>query len=168
MEMDKKQAGIIVTLLALIVCAGILAAKANGPLGVNTMETSGMFNFGNENKETKTTTDFFTTNNLQRDEEATQTLARYMAMIEDKNVSAETRKDAEQKYTAKTDNLDRENTIESNLKANGFDDALCLITDSKCTVIVKAKEVTDKQVKQINDIVISVAKIKDVDIQAKQ
>ena len=165
--MNKKQAGIIVTLLALIVCAGILAAKANGPLGMDT-ENSGVFNFGSENKETKTNTDFFVTNNLQRDEEATQTLARYKALIEDKNTTAEGRKDAEKKYTLKTDNLDRENTIESNLKANGFEDAICLITDNKATVIVKAKEVNEKQIKQIKDIVMSVANIKDLDIQAKQ
>jgi stage III sporulation protein AH len=164
--MNKKQAGIIVTLLALIVCAGILAAKANGPLGMDAENS--VFNFKSEDKETKTNSDFFTTNNLQRDEETTQTLARYKALIEDKNVSAEGKKEAEKKYTVKTDNLDHENTIESNLKANGFEDAICLITDNKATVIVKAKEVSDKQIKQIKDIVMSVANIKDLDIQAKQ
>lgn len=164
--MNKKQAGIIVTLLALIVCAGILAARVNGPLEVSTMDDS-VFNF-NDKKDTTTTSDFFTTNNLQRDNDTAQVLAQYKALIEDKNVSAESKKEAEKKYTAKTENTDKENTIELNLKANGFADAICLISDNKAQVIVKAKEVTDKQVKQIKDIVNTVAKINNVDIQAKE
>lgn len=164
--MNKKQAGIIVTLLALIVCAGILAARVNGPLEVSTMDDS-VFNF-NDKKDTTATSDFFTTNNLQRDNDTAQVLAQYKALIEDKNVSAESKKEAEKKYTAKTENTDKENTIELNLKANGFADAICLISDNKAQVIVKAKEVTDKQVKQIKDIVNTVAKINNVDIQAKE
>jgi stage III sporulation protein AH len=165
--MNKKQAGIIVTLLALIVCAGILAARVNGPLEVNTMDDS-VFNFNTDKKENTTTSDFFTTNNLQRDQDTAQVLAQYKALIEDSNVSAESKKEAEKKYTLKTENTDKENTIEMNLKANGFADAICLISDNKAQVIVKAKEVTDKQVKQIKDIVNSVAKINNVEISAKE
>ena len=67
--MNKKQAGIIMTLLALIVCAGILAAKVNGPLNVASdfSNGSGVFNFSNDNKNTSKS-DLFVTLKLDRDQ----------------------------------------------------------------------------------------------------
>lgn len=166
--MNKKQAGIIVTLLALIVCAGILAARVNGPLEVSTMENSGVFNLSKDNKDNSNTSDFFTTSQLERDQKDAQVLAQYQALIQDKNVSAESRKEAEKKHLSKTQDIDREGTIELNLKASGFEDAICLIDSNKARVIVKGKEVTEKQAKQIKDIVMKVSNIKEVEIQAKQ
>ena len=168
--MNKKQAGIIVTLLALIVCAGILAARVNGPLSVSTMENSGVFNLNNDKKTDKatTTSDYFVSARLERDQNDGKVLAQYQALIQDKNVSAQSKKEAEAKHLSKTNDIDHENAIEINLKASGFADAICLITDDKARVIVKGTEVSDKQRKQIQDIVMKVAKIKEVEIQAKQ
>lgn len=165
--MNKKQAGIIVTLLALIVCAGILAARVNGPLEVSTMDDS-VFNFNSEKKDATTTNDFFAVTKLEKTEKDQQVIAQYKAIYQDNNISAETKKEAEKKSLTKTTTMDYESKIETNLKANGFADAICLISDNKAQVIVKAKEVTEKQLKQIKDIVNTIAKINNVDIQAKE
>ena len=76
MKLNKKQAGIIVTLLALIVCAGILAAKVNGPLEVAESgfnEEGGVLTFGNENTKTNETSEtssssFFATAHTQKEQ----------------------------------------------------------------------------------------------------
>lgn len=167
--MNKKQAGIIVTLLALIVCAGILAARVNGPLEVssNLDSGSGVFNFNTEDT-TASSTDFFVSAKLERDQNDAQVLASYQTMIQDKNVSKASKEKAEADYLAKTTDIDYEGKIEINVKSLGFEDAICLIENNKAKVIVKGKEVTEKQRKQIQDIVKNVAGSKvDVEVQVQ-
>jgi stage III sporulation protein AH len=167
--MNKKQAGIIVTLLALIVCAGILATKVNGPLdpSVGFDNGSGVFSMNKENN-TSTTTDYFTTAKIDREQKDSMVLAQYKTMIDDKNVSQASRTEAEKKYLTKTTSQDYEHKIELNLKGKGFDDAICFIEENKARVIVKGKEISEQQRKQIKDVVMSVSKISTVEIELKQ
>ncbi len=48
--MNKKQGVIIVTLLALIVCTGVLATKLNSPLYVNGADEGSTVSFNNTSK----------------------------------------------------------------------------------------------------------------------
>ena len=167
--MNKKQAGIIVTLLALIVCAGILAAKVNGPLDVSSnLSNDGIFTLKNSaNKSTSNSTDYFVTSKMERETSDNMVIANYKALIDDKNTSAAQKSEAEKKYISKTTEVDLENRVELNLKGKGFEDVICFIEDNKARVIVKAKELTTQQRKQIQDVVKSVAKL-DVEIETKQ
>lgn len=174
--MNKKQAGIIVTLLALIVCAGILAAKVNGPLEVTSNgfnENGGILTWNNDKGKTNTSTDFFTTTRDKRDSLDQQTLANLKSIMDDKNVPEANKNEATQKYTEFAAAQKYEQTIEQVLKGKGFDDVICYLenNNSKARIVVKAKnldDITANQRKVIQDVVYSQAKIKNVEVECQQ
>ncbi|OFI07594.1 SpoIIIAH-like protein [Clostridium acetireducens DSM 10703] len=174
--MNKKQAVIIVSLLALIVCVGVLAAKLNNPLYVNGVENQGKstISFNNvekskEKEQVSKSSEFFSEAILTRDHKNSQTLQNLKSIIDNKNISKEKKDSAAEKYTELAMNINYESRIETDLKAKGFEDVVCSIENDKARIIVKTSEkLTDKQLKDIQNVVMSVAKIKDVEIQTKQ
>ncbi|ERI91330.1 hypothetical protein HMPREF1982_03289 [Clostridiales bacterium oral taxon 876 str. F0540] len=165
--MNKKQAFIIATLLVLIVCAGVLAARVNSPLYVDSSEISTKTNAQAGDKNSKG--DFFTESRLNRDQERAKMLPTYQTIINDPTSS----KEAKDKMTAQlkslTSNTENEQKIENALKGKGYEDSFCQIMDEKVTVYVKTKDkLTDKQTKEIKNIVLGATKIKDVEIAMKQ
>jgi stage III sporulation protein AH len=160
--MNKKQAFIIATLLVLIVCAGILATKVNSPLYVDGTEIS-------ESANSNSKGDFFTELRLKRDNENAKTLPTYQTIIDDPNTAKEQKETMIQKFKTLTSNTENEKKIESQLQGKGYEDSFCQIAEEKVTVYVKAKEnLTDKQAKDIKNIVVSFTKVKDVEIARKQ
>ncbi|MBL4937910.1 SpoIIIAH-like family protein [Clostridium sp. YIM B02515] len=164
--MNKKQAFIIATLLVLIVCAGVLAARVNSPLYVDSSEISTKTNAqaGDKSKG-----DFFTESRLNRDNNRATMLPTYQTIINDPTSS----KEAKDKMTAQlkslTTNNENEQKIENALKGKGYEDSFCQIMEEKVTVYVKTKDkLTDKQTKEIKNIVLGATKIKDVEIAMKQ
>ncbi|MBK1810994.1 SpoIIIAH-like family protein [Clostridium sp. YIM B02505] len=169
--MNRKQAGIILTLLALIVCAGILAARVNGQVddGTGSSLTSLPFTKDNGDKTASNTKDYFYESRNTREQQDAQTMQNLKSIIEDKNTSANQKTDAQKELTALTMARDYETRIELSVKGKGFEDALCLIEGPKARVIVKSKDsLNEKQSIQIQESVASVSKIKDVVIEAKQ
>lgn len=170
--MNKKQAGIILTLLALIVCAGILAARVNGPLEVTNdgyNEGSSVFNWGSK-ESASTKNDIFAAEMLKRENDDNQTIATLKAIVDDKNVSDANKSDALKQYTMKTKQVDLQNSIEQTLRLKGFEEVICMIQadNTKARVIVKAKELTAQQRKVIQDVVTSISGIKNIEIENKQ
>ncbi|GFP76703.1 SpoIIIAH-like family protein [Clostridium fungisolvens] len=168
--MNRKQAGIILTLLALIVCAGILAARVNGQVDDGTGSSlSSSLPFTNTDKQTSNTKDYFYESRNDREQQDSQTMQNLKSIIEDKNTSANQKTEAQKELTALTMARNYETRIELSVKGKGFDDALCLIEGNKARVIVKSKDnLNEKQSIQIQESVASVSKIKDVVIEAKQ
>ncbi|MFL0196895.1 SpoIIIAH-like family protein [Clostridium sp. WILCCON 0269] len=187
--MNKKQAVIIVTLLALIVCVGVVATKLNSPINyVNGVDNNGSTvsssssdstgdNNGTENKNTKSDaaqskdsqSGFFEETRLTRDQKNAETLQTLKNFIDDQNVSNDNRADAEKKYTALAMNTNYEMKIENTLKSKGYEDAICSIENSKARIIVKDKDkLTDKNTREIKDVVMSISQIQDVEIEVKQ
>lgn len=168
--MNRKQAGIILTLLALIVCAGILAARVNGQVDDGTGSSlSSSLPFTNTDKQTSNTKDYFYESRNTREQQDAQTMQNLKSIIEDKNTSANQKTDAQKELTALTMARDYETRIELSVKGKGFEDALCLIEGQKARVIVKSKDsLNEKQSIQIQESVASVSKLKDVVIEAKQ
>ncbi|GFZ30465.1 stage III sporulation protein AH [Clostridium zeae] len=167
--MNRKQAGIILTLLALIVCAGILAARVNGQVDDGTGSNLTSLPFTNTDKQTSNTKDYFYESRNDREQQDSQTMQNLKSIIEDKNTSANQKTEAQKELTALTMARDYETRIELSVKGKGFDDALCLIEGNKARVIVKSKDsLNEKQSIQIQESVASVSKIKDVVIEAKQ
>lgn len=170
--MNKKQAFIIATLLVLIVCAGILATKVNSPLYVNGNDLGGQkstFSLNNNSKTSNSKADFFVEQKSNRERTNATTLANLKALIDDQNASKDQKDAASKKYTTVTMAFQNEQKIEASLKAKNYEEAVCTINDDKVSVIVKSKEkLTDKQAKQIQDVVIGITKIKDVEIDYKQ
>lgn len=166
--MNRKQAGIILTLLALIVCAGILAARVNGQVDDGTGSLSSSLSFTKDSKDTTTSTDYFYDSRNEREQTSSQALQNLKSIMEDKNTSKEQKDKATQEFQNLTMAMNYETRIELSIKGKGFEDALCLIEGNKARVIVKSKEpLTEKQSIQIQDSVMSVAKIKDILIEVK-
>jgi len=168
--MNKKQAIIIGTLLVLIVCAGVLATKLNNPLYVNGGDSSGETStISFNNNKTNNTTEAFAEAKLTRDQRNAQTLQTLKTLIDDKNVSKENRDEAAKKYTELAMNTNYESKIETTLKSKGYEDVICSIEDNKVRVTVKGKDkLTDKETREIKNIIVGIAKIQEVEIEAKQ
>jgi len=181
--MNKKQAVIIVTLLALIVCVGVVATKLNSPINyVNGLDNNGTSNStvsssSAKSKSTESDTtqskdsksQFFEETRLTRDQKNAETLQTLKNFIDDQNVSQDNRTDAEKKYTALAMNANYEMKIENTLKSKGYDDAICSIENDKVRIIVKNKEkLTDKNTREIKDVVMSISKLQDVEIEVKE
>lgn len=178
--MNKKQAGIIVTLLALIVCAGILVAKVNGPLEVAESgfnEEGGILTFGNENTKTTEKTDnnsssYFATAHAQKEQTDQQTLANLKAVVDDDGLSDEQKAVAAEKYSKMVVAQDQEKKIAQHLKGKGYEDAICYLENdyTKARIILKTdkEELSEADGKIIRDVVQSVAKISDVEVELRQ
>ena len=167
--MDKKQMGIIVVLLVLIVCAGVLATKLNSPFYVNGDDTSGKNAVSSTNNTQKTTTtSIFSEVRLSRDHSMTQLLAQLQTIMDDKNVSKESKDNASNQYTAMVLQKNNSTKIEGLLKMKGYTDTVCTIETDKVVITVLAKELTDKQSKEIQSTVMDVTKMNNIEINAKQ
>lgn len=175
--MSKKQFGIIFTLLALIVCVGILATKVNSTLSSVPGDLSDAVSFnseggeGNSEGDNATTTeskDFFMDSRSEREQANASTVQNLKNIIEDKNVDKAQKEKATTELTNVTKNKENENKIELAVKSLGFDDALCYIEGDKVRVVVKVKEpLSEKQSVQIQEIARNTSKLKDIIIKEK-
>lgn len=166
--MNKKQIGIVITLLALIIVAGIAATKLQSPLYVNN-DDSGKSAISLINDNSKSNSSYFVEAKLTREQTREQTLLYLKSMTDDNNAPEDSRKAAGEKYNNIAAEKINEGKIESQIKAKGYEEALCFFEDSKVKIIVKSdKDLTDKEARQIKEIVMSVSKISNVEIECKQ
>lgn len=170
--MNKKQGVIIVVLLALIVCAGVLATKLNSDLdyvaGNQLTDETDAISLS-ETSQNTSGSNFFQENQIIRDNKTSQTLQTIKALIDDKNTSNEDRAELSKKYTSLALASTNQSQIETILKSKGYENVLCYVQDNKVTVILKSKDkLTDNQKKQIQDVAVDVTQIRDVEIQLKE
>jgi len=167
--MNKKQAIIILTLLALIVCAGVYAAKINGDnLYVNGDDTTGeKASSINTDKSTATLFEEARLTRTKANNEATATL---QAIIDDKNSPVDKVTEAKAKRATLALESKCCTDIEAQLKLKGFEDAVCNINNNTVELMVKSKNIqlTDNQKKDIESVVLSVSKIKNIKLDVKQ
>lgn len=170
--MNKKQAIIIVTLLVLIVCLGMVATKVNSSLiskdGGKTKDKSAISFNNNQKGESKS--NYFTESKMLKEEETIKTLQNLKSIIDDESVEKEQKSKIIEEFSNISTNADKENRIEIALKGKGFEDVICMIeNNSKVRVIIKSdKKVSDKQAKQIQDVVMSIAGLSNVEIENKE
>lgn len=169
--MNRKQAIIIVTLFVLIVCAGVLATKVNSPLYVNDPN----FNDSSTNSTTTDTSnnikntakaDYIAESRLTRDKANAQNIETLKSIIDDKNAPQASRENATKQTIAITSLRENSSTIENMLKGKGYKDALCTIVNDRVTVVVKcdSEKLSDKQQREIKDVVLNVTKIRNIEI----
>jgi len=161
--MNKKQTIIISVLLVLIVFAGYLATQVNGPLYVTDDQ------FVGETAKTSTKNNFFTEATVTREQSKAKTLQNLKTLIDDQNTPADQKAQASEEYKNIAVQSDKEVNIELALKSQGYEEALCTLDKDKATVIVKTeKELTDQQIRQIKDVVMSKSNIKNIEIKVAQ
>ncbi|MBW6410945.1 SpoIIIAH-like family protein [Clostridium weizhouense] len=183
--MKRKQLGIIFTLLALILCVGVLAAKLNNGglndptdlsavlstenvIGNTTEETSEVAD-ASEDQATLNQNESFFKVRSEREQNDSVTIQNLKATIDDANTSKERKDEANKELIKKTVTQDKQARIELNIKNKGYEDALCMLDDKKATVIVKCQNgIEEKDSVAIQEIVQNVSNIKDVIIQVEK
>jgi len=170
--MNKKQSGIIVTLVVLIVFAGYLATKVNGPLYVNDgdFSTEKSAISLKESKTATTTSTYFVEAKLSREQENARTLQDIKALIDDTNTPKEQKATAADKYLNISMASQNEADVELALKALGYDEAMCSIVDDKVQILVKSdkKQLTEAELRSINDVVMNKTKLEKIEVKIKQ
>lgn len=179
--MNRKQAVIIVTLLVLIVCAGVLATKVNSPLYVsdtdlvnsntsasNTSTNSSDNNAANAtNATSSTSSNYFADARLTREKSNAQTIATLKSIIDDKNASQANKDSATQQSINISTASSNATKVENMLKGKGYKEALCTINGDKVSVVVKsdAQKLSDVQQREIRDVVLSVTNLRNIEIE---
>jgi len=170
--MTKKQFGIIFTLLALIICVGMLAAKLNNGGLNDPTDLSQVLSPEKANKEDTEAlnqNDYFYESRSSRDQQDSSTIQTLNSIISDANTSKERRDEAQKELTQKTMVRDNEARIELSIKNKGYADALCRLDSKKATVIVKSPNgLQESESVAIQEIVQDVSKIKDVIIEVQK
>lgn len=173
--MTKKQFGIIFTLLGLIVCTALLAAKLNNQ-GLNDpgdLNASIITESKEEEKDTETISqkDFFIDSRTEREQNDARTIQNLKDIAENKNATDAQKVDASAELTKLTKVQAQQNKIELNIKNKGYEDALCEITDNqtRANIMVKAPNgLTEKDGAVIQQIVQDASGIKEVSIDVKK
>ena len=164
--MNKKQGIIIVSLLVLIVIAGVLATRVQGPLYFPTDETASSEDV---EKGTESSNEYFSQAKLNKTSQSEDTLKNLRTIMEDVSLPEYSRREAKDQYVSVNLNAQNETKIEEDLKGKGFEDAVVTIGNDKASVIVKSdKELTDEQNRMIQKSIITIANIKDFEITYKQ
>ena len=171
--MTKKQFGIIFTLMALIVCVGVVSMKLNenGYNDPTSLEAVLKQNTDNTKtdaatEETLSTTEYFYSMRLTKEQQDEKYVDDMKAITEDANASQESKDIANNALVEKTKMKDQESRVESEIRNKGYEDALCMINDNKTVkVYVKVDDVlSEENSAAIKKIVEDITTLTDVDI----
>ena len=170
--MTKKQCGIIFTLLALILCVGVLAAKLNNgglndPTDLSQVLSPETIN--DQDAEVLNQNDYFYASRSERDQNDSATIQSLKSTISDANTSTAQKDAANKELTQKTMVRDNEGRIELGIKNKGYEDALYRLDSNKATVIIKSSTgLQENETVAIQELVQNVSKIKDVIIEVQK
>lgn len=106
-----------------------------------------------EDTEQTATADYFETFRKDREEVRKLEMEYLDEVIAASASDQETLEDAQKQKLALVDNMEKEFTIESMIKAKGFEDAAVTFHSGTVNVVVKCSELNEGQVAQILDIV---------------
>lgn len=171
--MTKKQFGIIFTLMALIVCVGVLSMKLNengynDPTSLEAVLKQNTDNTKTDSatEETLSTTEYFYSMRLTKEQQDEKYVDDMKAITEDANASQESKDIANNALVEKAKMKDQESRVESEIRNKGYEDALCMINDNKTVkVYVKVEDVlTEENSASIKKVVEDITTLNDVDI----
>lgn len=129
----------------------------------NTIQT----NVDNENTNTQTmdnekdtsvetsakTDDYFATSKLEREKMYSQMLETYQKLLESTSISGEQKAISEQEITKINQTKNAIMIAENLLSAKGFENSVIFVNDISVSVVVKAKELKEEQIAQIQNII---------------
>lgn len=107
----------------------------------------------------KESTDYFTEVKKEREKTQSEIEETVKETLKSEKLTDEDKKSAVAKVEQLADRMEKENNIESLLKAKGFEKAAAIIGDSGINIVVKSDGLTAAQTLQIQDIVMSETKI---------
>ncbi len=104
-------------------------------------------------------TDYFTTANAERKKARDEAIALLEETLSKVDSNSSAKQKASDEITDIAKRIEQEAAIETLIKAKGFETALVVIGDDSVSVIVKADELLQSQILQIQDAVTSQTKI---------
>lgn len=113
----------------------------------------------NSNAIETTGSSFFSEYRLEREKNRSKEVEMWEDIINNGSAEETFKNLAQQELVKIVALTDKEMIIENLIIARGFNDALVFLTDDSATVIVEAKELTTKDVAQIQDIVVRKTKL---------
>ena len=109
--------------------------------------------------ETAAATDYFKTAAADRKSAREEALALLEDTLKDADSNSEAKAEATAKMALIAERMEKEASIETLVKAKGFEKAVAVIGDDNVTVIVSAEELLPSQILQIQDAVTSQTEI---------
>lgn len=140
----KKKIFILVGMVALLVVTGCLNIFLNNK-STKASASDDVTSYGN----------FFTTYRTDRQATRDQTIMYLDAIIQNEASTEDAVKNAEAQKLALTKNMDLELVLEGLIKALGFEDAIVTASTENINVIIKSDEMTEAEVAQVLDIIVS-------------
>ena len=110
-------------------------------------------------KPQKTESDYFETAKKERETNKKEIAEEVEELLDSKSLTDEDKAKALAKVEKLAANIEKENNIETLLKAKGFEKVLAVIGDSVISIVVKSEGLTSVQTLQIQDIVTSETEI---------
>ena len=139
----KKKIFILVGMVALLVVTGCLNIFLNNKSSQAA------------NAETVTYGNFFTTYRTDRTVTREQTMLYLNEIIANEASSEEAIKEAQAQKLSLSQNMELELVLEGLIKALGFEDAIVTATTDSINVIIKSGELTEAEVAQVLDIIVT-------------
>ena len=153
----KKKVFILCGMLALLIVTGVLNIVLNGKaLSANT---------GGTNDGAQSSASFFDTYRADRVATREQTILYLDAIIDNADSDSEAVENARQSKLELTQNMELELVLEGLIKALGFTDVVVTNSTESVNVIVKATELTEDQVTQITEVIVTEANKTSFDVR---
>ncbi len=140
----KKKIIVLCSMVALLVLTGCLNYFLNRPK-TDTADAGSTVAYS----------DYFTASHQDRDTSRSETVMYYEAIIENSASSETAKADAETSLAALVAAMETEQRLESLIKALGYDDCLVTVGTENINIILKSDALTDQEVAQVLDIVLS-------------
>lgn len=102
---------------------------------------------------TELSADFFVSAKLSREQTRSKNKETLMAIVQDKSISEDLKKDAMDTLVAMTKNAEKEDICESLLGARGFEEIVVRIEEEGVNVIVNAATINEQELAQIEDVI---------------
>lgn len=170
--MTKKQFGIIFTLMALIVCVGVLSMKLNEG-GLNDPTDLGAMlqdhDFDGNDKETMSTQDYFYELRTLRAQADSKLKEELKAVTENQEATQEAKDLANNSLVQKAQLQEQESRVEMGIRNQGYEDAICMIDSNKVSVYIKVNEdFTEEQRNTVQLLIEDITTLNDVQIETRK
>ena len=178
MENFRKQLGIIAVLIGLIGCASFFAKKFNDSYKGADMVLNQQTQISEKSEaekevakveSTKSNINFYAEGRMARESQRTTMKQELESIINNKNSTKDAKDKASKSLIVLIEKGEKETKIETMIKQQGFEEALCIIDDNGIEISVKSSDkLTSKKVNQITDIAVRASGIAPSGITIKQ
>ncbi|HHT86543.1 MAG TPA: SpoIIIAH-like family protein [Clostridiales bacterium] len=150
----SKSTGIIVITAILFICAVYLNIQGSKKASEVANNNNPSYNESNDTATTVNAGNYFTAFRQNRENSRAKQIEQLDAIIAHSNTDEETLKEAQELKLALISSMELEFTLESMIKAKGFNDCAVTFHKGSVNVVVNAQQLTKEEVARILEIVV--------------